>query len=362
LQVIARLNGLKSRWHVQAGNFGGPFLGRDHLQCGGQPVCKLFDEKEMYFNPSLECDLGIRYEKISFEKSWIFKHNNATVISSPGGLHGISQNSCLIPGLCLLNEDYFFKTRLLIPKPKQIIEKAFILESSHSSNYYHWCVEVLPVLGLMPKLDGMKAITLRRNAKRELQIQDAVRGLFDIHFHDGPVLVKELYAVSGLFPVYGAFRPEPVLNFWKTTGKNGENTKRIYLTRGNALRRRLLNEKDILKILKPLGFETVDCDVLNLADQEKYFESAETIVGIHGAGLTNLIHCQKGANVIEVFGPGFKHFFYRYLSEIFGLGYQAVQAAPVLYKNPSEAHCADFNFDNVASEKLKEALTNLGIQ
>lgn len=359
--LIVSVNRLKNHLGINTGRWGGPFLGRNHLECGGEPVRKIFDRFEICFDPPLECDLGIKNKKISFDESWLYKYQNATVISSPGGLHGISQNGSLIPGFCLLNEDFFFKTRLLVPKPKLVVDKGFILESSHSANYYHWCVEILPVLGLIPKLNGMKAITLIRNIKRKLHIQKVTEGLFDTFFHDCPILVRELYTVSGLFPIYGAFRPEPVLNFWKKSGGNAKNIKRIYLTRKNASRRRLVNENQILGILRPLGFEAIDCDILDLTEQKKVFESAEIVVGIHGAGLTNLIHCQEETKVIEIFGPGFRHFFYEYISKIFGLEYQSVQPLPLKFKDPLEAHCGNFRLDEFGIDQLNQALRYFGL-
>jgi hypothetical protein len=78
--------------------------------------------------------------------------------------------------------------------------------------------------------------------------------------------------------------------------------RRLFVTRRST--RRLQNEAELVPVLRSFGFEVVDPSALTMAEQVDLFASASHVVGIHGAGLTNLIfrgHCP--AAVLELHHP-----------------------------------------------------------
>ena len=76
--------------------------------------------------------------------------------------------------------------------------------------------------------------------------------------------------------------------------------RRIYISRAKAAFRRIVNEDDITPSLQEHGFETVLCEDLSLQEQVRLFAEATAIVGGHGAGLTNVIYCERGSFVGEI--------------------------------------------------------------
>lgn len=78
--------------------------------------------------------------------------------------------------------------------------------------------------------------------------------------------------------------------------------ERFYLRRlGRGRdRRRVLNEEAVMAMLADLGFRTVSTEDLTVAAQAALFAGADVVVGLHGAGLTNLVFCHPGARVIEI--------------------------------------------------------------
>jgi capsular polysaccharide biosynthesis protein len=54
--------------------------------------------------------------------------------------------------------------------------------------------------------------------------------------------------------------------------------------------------------LQERGFEVVRCESLPFADQVKLFRDAEVVVGPHGGGFANLVWCEAGTKVFEIFG------------------------------------------------------------
>jgi capsular polysaccharide biosynthesis protein len=77
--------------------------------------------------------------------------------------------------------------------------------------------------------------------------------------------------------------------------------RRLYVSRAKATSRRLVNEKEILALLRPLGFDVIHAEDLPLARQAEYFAQAEVIVAPHGAGLTNIYFSSPGTKVVEIF-------------------------------------------------------------
>ena len=77
----------------------------------------------------------------------------------------------------------------------------------------------------------------------------------------------------------------------------------LYVSRPSATRRRLVDEAALLDELARFDVECVDLEGLPLKQQALLFRNAQVVVGIHGAGLTNLAFCREGAQVVELFPP-----------------------------------------------------------
>jgi len=77
--------------------------------------------------------------------------------------------------------------------------------------------------------------------------------------------------------------------------------RRLYLSRGDAVGRRVLNPAEFSAMLARRGFESVSLTGMTVAEQAKMFDAAAWIVAPHGAGLANLVFCRPGTTVLEIF-------------------------------------------------------------
>jgi capsular polysaccharide biosynthesis protein len=80
----------------------------------------------------------------------------------------------------------------------------------------------------------------------------------------------------------------------------------------------LINEDALRDFLQREGFTVVIPGELPFADQVKLFAQAGVIVGIHGAGLTNLLWAPPGCTVIELAPAGLRDVGYRFSSHLCG--------------------------------------------
>jgi capsular polysaccharide biosynthesis protein len=79
--------------------------------------------------------------------------------------------------------------------------------------------------------------------------------------------------------------------------------RRLYISRGLATYRRVLNEADVVQLLARHGFEVVKLEGLSMWEQAEIMASCEAVVAPHGGGLSNLVFCGLGTKVIEIFSP-----------------------------------------------------------
>ncbi|MFM6194129.1 MAG: glycosyltransferase family 61 protein, partial [Planktothrix sp.] len=70
------------------------------------------------------------------------------------------------------------------------------------------------------------------------------------------------------------------------------------------------------KRLEPLNFESVVLESLTISEQAELMASASVVLAPHGAGLSNLVFCQPGTKVIELFAPTHIPPCYRIISNI----------------------------------------------
>jgi tetratricopeptide (TPR) repeat protein len=102
---------------------------------------------------------------------------------------------------------------------------------------------------------------------------------------------------------------------------NSPYGERIYISRAEASRRRILNESEIFDYLTSLGFMKVCLESMSIEEQAICLAGAKVIIAPHGAGLTNLIFCQAGTKVIELFSDQYVINLYWKISTLCNLQY-----------------------------------------
>lgn len=88
---------------------------------------------------------------------------------------------------------------------------------------------------------------------------------------------------------------------------------RLYIAR--AGRRKIINEQEVRAVLRSFEFEIIEDDARSLDEQIDLFRSASAIITPHGAGLTNMLWCDKGTTIIELFNQGYMPNYYYYMSQ-----------------------------------------------
>lgn len=79
--------------------------------------------------------------------------------------------------------------------------------------------------------------------------------------------------------------------------------RRIFISRADATGRGIINWPEIEEVLSSHGFEVVNVSALSLNEQISTFSAAECVVGLHGAGLTNMVFSPPGTKILEILPP-----------------------------------------------------------
>lgn len=210
----------------------------------------------------------------------------------------------------------FFRFRL--PRAVRLPGKSTVLATAGRANYSHWMCDSLPRLELLRKagfrwedIDHFlvgEFTPFQKETLELLGIDPARRRLCtpSSHFRCETLIVSSLPGMIGHPPPWaGDFLREMLLG--TSQGAAGaldaRAGKRIYISRAGARFRRVLNEVEVIATLQREGFTVVKLETLSVAAQARLFSEAEVVVSPHGAGLTNILFCQPGAVVVEIFSP-----------------------------------------------------------
>jgi hypothetical protein len=198
-------------------------------------------------------------------------------------------------------------------------------------NYYHWMLQVLPRLEVL-RLAGITPQQVDRYllnaphfpfhtetlAQLGLPLEKVAPAGPETHFS-----ADYLWTTSSLR--FNAHQQSWVHQFLRREflppGAASGGAERLYISRGNATRRLIVNEAELAARLEALGFCTVVPDRLTVAQQAAAFAAARVIVAPHGAGLTNLVFARPGSQVLELLSPARRAMHYWELSNACGLEY-----------------------------------------
>ena len=118
--------------------------------------------------------------------------------------------------------------------------------------------------------------------------------------------------------------------------KRNKPYRKLYISRGKAQRRRLLNEEKIFSFLKEKGYEKVFLEELSFKEQIQIMQEALVVVAPHGAGLTNILFCEPDTHVVEIADLDFPNPNFYAIAAAMDHNYWIVKADSIGDKHPLE--------------------------
>jgi hypothetical protein len=228
-----------------------------------------------------------------------------------------------------------------LPRPRLTPDTVALLTTGCHYNYYHWLLEAIPRLDLYER-SGVAIDRFYTPIRHRFQRETlALLGISPdrivpatCHAHLAPACL----VVSSL---HGSLsRVKTDFLFQRLTAHVGPwagPAPRIFITRRGP--RSIVNEREMLRVLQPLGFERHRLEGMPLAEQIALFSRAECVIGPHGAGLTNLAFCRPRTKVIEIGTPYRPWACFYEIAHHRGLDYHLHMASPtrIRHFNPQTA-------------------------
>jgi hypothetical protein len=198
----------------------------------------------------------------------------------------------------------------LVGHPAKQADTVISLRIPWEDNYFHFFNDVLGRLRLVESLDIAPDVPVVINewlARRAYVRESIDRGVFG----DRPLLIQPRRTHLRCRVIYSvdkrAGNPRDYDYFVDrfAPADPGTGDRRVLLVRSPSRGRGLTNEGDVRAVCASRGFEVVDTDGWTLADQIELFRNIRLLVGVHGAGLTNIIF-RRGAplTLLELIPPG----------------------------------------------------------
>jgi capsular polysaccharide biosynthesis protein len=204
------------------------------------------------------------------------------------------------------------------------------------SNHFHSVVETAGAVAALRQQDALGGAKLVMTAAQ--RGSSVFRYLIDAELLDGaePVVQENQWIASREAVVFPRvwLSPQSLLRTRDLLMPAPVDAPeiRLYITRDASVGRGLRNESELRSALEGSGFVTVDPGSLPFREQIELFARASHVVGVHGAGLTNILfRSPRPLHLLEISPPQLREDMFLQMSMALGFRYERIFGA-----NPSD--------------------------
>lgn len=207
-----------------------------------------------------------------------------------------------------------------------------MLNCAGSHNYFHWITEVLPRLWILLQsgerpdwyvADCYSYWQRASLAALGVQLDRVIQPHVTFNLEADELLVPSLQVTQAIQPL----TQELAKGLGARKSVTGEQGRLIYIERVNS--RCPVNANEFSAWRRRHGFSDVFLENMSCAEQIVQFQQANLVLGAHGAGFTNIIHCRPGTPVVELMPSGLNRPCYPTLSQLFCLRHVMIETPRV---------------------------------
>ncbi len=322
------------------------------IECGGVNCNKCMSQLMSYFQP---IQIGQNAYQCSFEqdppvntplpfvttipegRAWIVPQTNSWMICKAIAI--ITPDNCLLGDLSRyypwslpgcsnphkINHTIFKEDR--IAPVKKISGKVAILSGLAGHVYYHWLFDILPRIELI-RLSGIQLEDIDCFVVNNIEKPFQKETLKLLGIPDSKIVCSDRIShiqgeqlIVPSFPGHLDWIPWGTIKFIRDNflslinSQKYQSPQKIYISRGKARARHIINEIEVTSLLSKYGFKTVFLEEMSVKEQIVLFANAKFIVAPHGSGLSNLVFCTPDTTIVELFSPHYLRTDYWILSQ-----------------------------------------------
>ena len=272
-----------------------------HISQRKEPV-NLLKEDLSLFEHELSVEINAT-NVTKFEGASILKD---TIFTS-GNLQFYKSFSHVFP----LKNKKLAKKLLLFLLPFHKIEAGIWITDERSPEYFHWLTDALPRLLAVQEYIGKKPVILPASYQNISYVQQSLELLnFEPYYYNRKyrLAVKNLYTANHTAES-GNYNQKIINNLREklSPDKGTPPQRKIFVSRQKALKRRIENEADIIPVLLTYGYEIHYFEDYDFQKQIMIMSETKSLIGLHGAGLANMLFMQSGGTILELRNQGDSH-------------------------------------------------------
>jgi capsular polysaccharide biosynthesis protein len=202
-----------------------------------------------------------------------------------------------------VKKTYLAKRLLSLFRPAKKIDKAIWITDEWSIEYFHWLTDALSRLYSVQLFAGDFTIILPQSYQDKPYIAGSLAAFnFKVEYFNPKKRLKinELLLPGHVAPT-GNYNSAVINEIRSVFLKDKLNVpaRKIYISRQKAAKRTVLNEEQVTALMTQYGYEIHYFEDYSFQEQVEIMSEAISLVGLHGAGLTNMLFMPKGAQVLE---------------------------------------------------------------
>ncbi|MDA9355324.1 glycosyltransferase family 61 protein, partial [Amylibacter sp.] len=244
-------------------------------------------------------------------------------------------------------------------RKSQNINKPIIVLASNWDNYGHFLIEHLMKLviinNLSKTLPDKKIVIVVESPcpKWKLDLISIIANIdYEIFELDSHVdLIGSTYISTYPSYNYELFTTARQTILSKLQIKNTKEKLKLYISRKLAKDRKILNEDEIIEQLTVQGFTVIYPELLSINEQISLFSNADTVLGMHGSGLANIIFCEN-VKLIELMPCAKFNTMFFGISMVLGFKYVSISTS----EQTSKGKDSDAYFDPLTLIKYTKRL------
>lgn len=272
---------------------------------------------------------------LEYPETGVAELSGATVYGPSVGV--VDKENQLIPEVSIQwgtpPELHWTLRRLILPRREILRGQTLLLASTGGETYFHWMTDVLPRIKRilmagyqLAQFDHILVTGIKKPFQKETLLAAGIPlNKCRILGPKAKGYICENLTLPSL-PSTPGIVPRSTVDYLKELfpAERSSAKRKIFVGRADAKHRILQHESEIRRQLALRGFEAYESEGASVAEQARLFHSAETIVAAHGAALTNLVFCEPGTTVLELFSPKYVNPCYRDICIAANLRYAAV--------------------------------------
>lgn len=215
-------------------------------------------------------------------------------------------------------QKYFLKRLRLFLKPVKSLDQGIWITDEISSEYFHWFTDALTRLNALESDEKDAAESIKKLPvilpdfyKDKAYINRSLEILgYEAHYYNTRKRLKVTNLISCSHTAPTGNYNSKLINNLRTRLmklKDTEPKRKIYISRAKANKRKVLNEPIVIELLQQHHYEIHTFEDYDFDQQLEIMANTRSLIGLHGAGLTNMLFMKAGGQILELRNEGDSH-------------------------------------------------------